>query len=178
MQTTTDAPTAPGLRADSPLGRLRAARLALTDQAARARVRGDHRPAPRRRLVPPARARHCRPATTPQRLVPLALVAGAALALSPPARAGARAALALVLGVFGIACGIEAAYYTVNGGPSGDDFTGWLSLAAGLLLLGLGVRDALEVAPHRRQPLAPLPETRRCSRSPACSWRPRSCSPS
>ena len=40
--------------------------------------------------------------------------------------------------MFGIACGIEAAYYTMNGGPSGDDFTGWLSLAAGLLLLGLG----------------------------------------
>ena len=33
MQTTTDAPTAPGPRADSPLGRLRAARLALTSQA-------------------------------------------------------------------------------------------------------------------------------------------------
>ena len=69
--------------------------------------------------------------------MPLALVAGAAL-LFRRLRPGARAALALVLGVFGIACGTEAAYYTVNGGPSGDDFTGWLSLAAGLLLLGLG----------------------------------------
>ena len=53
-------------------------------------------------------------------------------------RPGARAALALTFGVFGIACGVEAAYYTLNGGPSGDDFTGWLSLVAGVVLLGLG----------------------------------------
>jgi dienelactone hydrolase len=70
-------------------------------------------------------------------LVPLALIAVAA-ALCGRVRAGNRAALALALGVFGIACGVEAAYYTVNGGPSGDDFTGWLSLAAGLFLVGLG----------------------------------------
>ncbi len=53
-------------------------------------------------------------------------------------RAGARAALALVFGIFAIASGIEAAYYTLNGGPSGDDFTGWLSLAAGVVLVALG----------------------------------------
>jgi uncharacterized protein len=70
-------------------------------------------------------------------LVPLALIAVAA-ALCGRMRAGTRGALALALGVFGIACGIEAAYYTLNGGSSGDDFTGWLSLAAGLLLVGLG----------------------------------------
>lgn len=70
-------------------------------------------------------------------LVPVALVAGAA-ALYRRFRPGARAALALVFGVFGIACGIEAVYYTMNGGPSGDDFTGWLSLAAGFVLVGLG----------------------------------------
>ncbi len=70
-------------------------------------------------------------------LVPLALVVGAAV-VYPRLRAGARAALALAFGVFGIAYGIEAVYYTMNGGPSGDDFTGWLSLAAGLVLVGLG----------------------------------------
>ena len=71
-------------------------------------------------------------------LVPLALVVGAA-AVYPRLRAGARAALALAFGVFGIAYGIEAVYYTLNGGPSGDDFTGWLSLVAGLVLVGLGI---------------------------------------
>jgi hypothetical protein len=71
-------------------------------------------------------------------LVPLALVVGAAV-VYPRLRAGARAALALAFGVFGIAYGIEAVYYTLNGGPSGDDFTGWLSLAAGLVLVCLGV---------------------------------------
>jgi uncharacterized protein len=70
-------------------------------------------------------------------LFPLALVVGAA-ALYARLRPGGRAALALAFGVFGIACGIEAAYYTVNGGPTGDDFTGWLSLAAGFVLVGVG----------------------------------------
>ncbi len=71
-------------------------------------------------------------------LLPVALVVGIAAAYRR-LRPGARAAWALVLGVFGIASGVEAAYYTVNGGPSGDDFTGWLSLAAGLVLVGLGI---------------------------------------
>jgi uncharacterized protein len=70
-------------------------------------------------------------------LVPVAILAMAAWAY-PRLRPGARAALALASGVFGIAFGVESAYYTINSGPSGDDFTGWLSLAAGLLLLGLG----------------------------------------
>ncbi len=73
----------------------------------------------------------------PGALVPLGLVVGFAI-LYPRLRAGARAALALVFGIFGIASGIEAVYYTLNGGPSGDDFTGWLSLAAGIMLVGLG----------------------------------------
>ena len=73
----------------------------------------------------------------PGALVPLGLVVGFAF-LYPRLRAGARAALALVFGIFGIASGIEAVYYTLNGGPSGDDFTGWLSLAAGIALVVLG----------------------------------------
>ncbi len=73
----------------------------------------------------------------PGALVPLGLVVGFA-AFYPRLRAGARAALALVFGIFAIASGIEGVYYTLNGGPSGDDFTGWLSLAAGVVLVGLG----------------------------------------
>jgi len=71
-------------------------------------------------------------------LVPLAVLAAAA-AFYPRARGGARAAIALLLGVFGIVAGIEAAHYTTKVGPSGDDFTGLLCLPAGLGLLGLGL---------------------------------------
>lgn len=70
-------------------------------------------------------------------LVPLALVAGATLAYGR-VRPGARASLALLLGYFGVLVGTEAAYYTVAGGRSGDDYTGLLSLLAGVLLLGAG----------------------------------------
>ena len=70
-------------------------------------------------------------------LVPLALVAGATLAYGR-VRPGARAALALLLGYFGVLIGTEAAYYTVAGGRSGDDYTGLLSLLTGVLLLGAG----------------------------------------
>ena len=70
-------------------------------------------------------------------LVPLGLLSLAAWAY-PRLRGGRRGALALVLGALGIAGGIEGFYYTREVGPSGDDFTGLLSLAAGVLLLGLG----------------------------------------
>jgi hypothetical protein len=69
-------------------------------------------------------------------LVPLAVLALAAWGY-PRLRAGWRGALALALGVLGIATGIEGAYYTSKVGPSGDDFTGLLALAAGALLIGL-----------------------------------------
>ena len=43
-------------------------------------------------------------------------------------------------GIFGVAFGaLEAGYYTYAVGPSGDDYTGLLSIPAGLLLVGLGV---------------------------------------
>jgi hypothetical protein len=70
-------------------------------------------------------------------LVPLTLLALAGFGYAR-LRAGLRAAVALLVGVFGIAAGIEAVYYTLNGGPSGDDFTGWLSLVSGVVLLGVG----------------------------------------
>jgi uncharacterized protein len=71
-------------------------------------------------------------------LVPLALLASVA-AVYPRRRGGARAAIALVVGVFGIVAGIEAMHYTTQVGPSGDDFTGLLCIPAGIALLGLGL---------------------------------------
>jgi hypothetical protein len=71
-------------------------------------------------------------------LVPLGVLGLAALAY-PRLRAGGRAAIALVVGFFGIAFGVEGAYYTMQVGPSGDDFTGLLSMVAGIALLGLGL---------------------------------------
>ena len=85
-------------------------------------------------------SRACRPLDhLPGGLTQLALVVAAAWAY-PRLRAGARAALALLFGFFGVLAGIEAVYYTFADGPSGDDFTGFLSLVAGFVLLGIGIR--------------------------------------
>jgi fermentation-respiration switch protein FrsA (DUF1100 family) len=70
-------------------------------------------------------------------LVPIALLAGAAIAY-PRLRPGMRAIGALLAGFFGVLSGTEAAYYTLNGGPSGDDFTGMLATLGGFVLLGVG----------------------------------------
>ncbi len=70
-------------------------------------------------------------------LVPLAVLAFAAWAY-PRLRGGRRGALALLLGLFGIVGGVEAVHYTSQVGPSGDDYSGLASFAAGLALLGLG----------------------------------------
>src|SRR5215204_6644122 len=70
-------------------------------------------------------------------LVPLAVLVVAAWAYRR-FRAGFRATIALTLGLFGIVAGVEAVYYTVKGNTSGDDFTGLLSIAAGILLIGVG----------------------------------------
>jgi hypothetical protein len=71
-------------------------------------------------------------------LVPIALLAAAAV-VYPRLRPGARATIALVLGFFGVLAGTEAVHYTRAVGPSGDDYSGLLSILAGLLLIGLGV---------------------------------------
>ena len=71
-------------------------------------------------------------------LVPLAVLAIAAVAY-PRLRAGARAVLALLLGVFGLGMASEAWYYTREVGASGDDYTGLLAIPAGLTLLAVGV---------------------------------------
>jgi alpha-beta hydrolase superfamily lysophospholipase len=71
-------------------------------------------------------------------LVPLAALVLCASAY-PRLRAGARAAIALTLGVLAVVGAVgEALYYTVEVGPSGDDFTGLLMLPAGLLLVVVG----------------------------------------
>ena len=69
----------------------------------------------------------------------LALLAGGAW-LYPRVRAGARASLALLGGFLGLLAGMEAVYYTVADSPSGDDFTGFLSVLGGAILLGIGIR--------------------------------------
>ena len=71
-------------------------------------------------------------------LVPLAGLGLAAWAY-PHLRGGRRGAIALTFGVLGIAAGIEAVHYTRTLGASGDDYTGLLTIPAGLLLLGLGL---------------------------------------
>ena len=71
-------------------------------------------------------------------LVPLALLALAAGAY-PRLRAGRRAVLALLLGVFGLGTASEAWYYTREVGATGDDYTGLLAIPAGLMLLAIGI---------------------------------------
>jgi len=71
-------------------------------------------------------------------VVPLAALGAAAWGY-PRLSGGRRGALALVFGALGIAAGIEAVDYTRKVGASGDDFSGLLTIPAGLLLLVLGV---------------------------------------
>ena len=71
-------------------------------------------------------------------LVPLAAMGLAAWAY-PRLRSGWRGALALASGVLGAFVASEGLYYAREVGASGDDFTGILSLPAGVLLIGLGV---------------------------------------
>jgi hypothetical protein len=71
-------------------------------------------------------------------LVPLAVLLGCAAAYAR-LRPALQATLALTLGLLGIAIGAgEAGYYSLKGGPSGDDYTGLLAIPAGLLLVCVG----------------------------------------
>ena len=70
-------------------------------------------------------------------LVPIAVL-GLAVWLYPRLPGARRGTVALALGVLGIATGFEAVYYTGKVGASGDDFTGLLTIPAGVLLIGLG----------------------------------------
>ena len=70
-------------------------------------------------------------------VVPLVCL-GLSAAVYGRVRPGLRAAIALMLGYFGVLAGTEAFHYSRAVGPSGDDYTGLLSLAAGLMLIGVG----------------------------------------
>ena len=75
-------------------------------------------------------------------LIPVAVLVGAAVAY-PRLRPGWRALLAISLGLLGIVIGsVEAVYYGPDQGLSGDDFTGLLAAAGGLVLVLLGIRTA------------------------------------
>jgi hypothetical protein len=72
-------------------------------------------------------------------LVPVAVLFVAA-ATYPGLRGGVRGSIAILFGALGITMGAsEAAYYSLKVGPSGDDYTGFLALAAGVLLIAVGV---------------------------------------
>jgi fermentation-respiration switch protein FrsA (DUF1100 family) len=69
---------------------------------------------------------------------PLAMLLAFAI-MYPRLRAGVRGATAIPVGLLGIVAGVgEAGYYSIQASPSGDDYTGLLTVPAGLLLLGLG----------------------------------------
>jgi dienelactone hydrolase len=71
-------------------------------------------------------------------LVPFAVLLLVA-ALYPRLRPGLRASIAAVVGIFGVAAGIEGVYYAHSGRLSGDDYTGIAAGLAGLLLIGVAV---------------------------------------
>jgi len=74
-------------------------------------------------------------------LVPLAVLVFLAAAY-PRVRAGVRATIALVLGLFGLVVGaVEGGYHIIRSGLSGDDYTGLLALVGGLVLIGLGAAE-------------------------------------
>jgi len=70
-------------------------------------------------------------------LVPLVCLTAAAV-VWPRLRPGARAVLALLVGLFGVTVSLEGWRGANVGGLSGDDYTGLLASAAGLSLIGLG----------------------------------------
>jgi uncharacterized protein len=70
-------------------------------------------------------------------LVPLAVLLLSA-SVYGRLRAGSRAAIAIFLGAFGITVGAEALYYTLKVGPSGDDYSGFVALGAGVVLVCVG----------------------------------------
>jgi uncharacterized protein len=71
-------------------------------------------------------------------LVPIAVLVALAVGY-PRWRAGVRVVVTALLGAFGIVVGSETVYYLSQGAASGDDYTGVLAIAAGLVLIGCGL---------------------------------------
>jgi uncharacterized protein len=72
-------------------------------------------------------------------LIPTAALLATAWAY-PRLRAGFRAALLIVFGYFALLSSVEAVYYAKEVGPSGDDYTGFLTIPAGFVLFGVAAR--------------------------------------
>jgi poly(3-hydroxybutyrate) depolymerase len=70
-------------------------------------------------------------------LLPLALLVAAG-AFYGRLRPGARAVIAFLAGYGGVLVSIEALHHTREGGPVADDYTGLLSLVAGIGLIAIG----------------------------------------
>jgi uncharacterized protein len=70
-------------------------------------------------------------------LVPL-VVLGLVSFVYPGLRPGARVYVSMTLGVLAVMVGVAGAYHLSKGVASGDDFTGLLSVVAGVILLGIG----------------------------------------
>jgi dienelactone hydrolase len=71
-------------------------------------------------------------------LAPFAVLLAAA-AFVPRFRAGLRAAVGAIIGLFGIVAGIEAVYYARAGHLSGDDYTGLAAITASFVLIASAV---------------------------------------
>ncbi len=74
-------------------------------------------------------------------LVPLALLGLVAYFYPRLRSGGGQGALALATGLFGITIGVDAVHYTRELGLSADDVSGFVSIAAGLALMGVGAVD-------------------------------------
>jgi uncharacterized protein len=71
-------------------------------------------------------------------LVPLGFLALVAL-VYPRLRPGARAYVSMTLGVLAVIAGVPGVYHLAKRAAAGDDFTGLLSVVAGVVLVGAGL---------------------------------------
>ena len=98
-----------------------ALRIVDTTSSSRRRHRADRSPRQRPRTAGAAR---------PRRVL-----------LSTARSGGGQGVLALATGLFGVTIGVDAVHYARELGLSADDVSGFLSIAAGLALMGLGAVD-------------------------------------
>lgn len=71
-------------------------------------------------------------------LVPLVVLGLVALLYPRLRRSGARAYVSMTFGVLAVMVGVPGAYHLAKGVATGDDFTGLLSVVAGVVLVGMG----------------------------------------